>query len=224
LLTAIIAQLLAAVLIGVGLWAYPYYEVWSLVSAWRGRKFCPIGLQAEPQSGCIGGTYTIDPKWQTQVKAMRELQPDKALWALRRALTDEDAEFRRFAVVALGEFGPDAASALPELERLTRNPALCLDVIYTLGRIGPESIAILEAIRARGSHAVFEVPYVETAGGRCGRIATIVIENSRFSEAAEDALCKIYDINRGPPYEVSTVDALYDAMSFEQLCATLLGE
>lgn len=78
-----------------------------------------------------------------------------AIDAILKVLDDEDAEKRRAAFVSLAAMGPDAASAVPTLRAILKDPERGdsrAAAAYVLGKIGdPESIALLKEV-VSGSH------------------------------------------------------------------------
>lgn len=65
----------------------------------------------------------------------RLARPAEAVPALTAALRDPDVEVRRQAAIGLGELGPEARTALPELEKLSKDPDPCASVATAISRI-----------------------------------------------------------------------------------------
>lgn len=66
---------------------------------------------------------------------VRVARPAEAVPALTAALRDPDRDVRQQAAMALGELGPEARAALPELEKLSKDPDPCASVASAINRI-----------------------------------------------------------------------------------------
>jgi hypothetical protein len=63
------------------------------------------------------------------------------------ALRSHEINIRRDAARALGEIGPGAKDAVPELVKALEDDDMDLIAVWTLGRIGPTAIAAAPAIK-----------------------------------------------------------------------------
>ena len=128
---------------------------------------------------------------------------------LAETLGDEMPQVRAVAAVALGEYGPRAAAAVPELMRWIHHSQMREVVIRTIGQIGEEARAAIptlveitknaqvrpsirrraiEASRQIGSDRAAVNDAIETA---------LKDPNSRIRHAAETALKELGDQRRG---------------------------
>ena len=97
------------------------------------------------------GFSVRDPARREQVnrEARRRImpQPEPLVAALASAVSDENAFVREAAARALGEFGPDAKTAVPALvERLKDDRNVRWRTVLTLGKIGPAAIAAFQPL------------------------------------------------------------------------------
>jgi hypothetical protein len=72
---------------------------------------------------------------------------DNEIQRYREALKSPDLNVRRAAARALGEVGPDAVDAVPDLIDALDDADIDLIVLWALGRIGPAAVAAAPAIR-----------------------------------------------------------------------------
>jgi hypothetical protein len=88
---------------------------------------------------------------------------DNEVQRYREALKSPDVNIRREAAGALGEIGPGAVDAVPELIEALNDEDIDLIAVWTLGRIGPAAIAAAPAIRR----------WLEKVNSRCRRMSEI---------------------------------------------------
>ena len=88
---------------------------------------------------------------------------DNEVQRYREALKNPDVNIRREAAGALGEIGPGAVDAVPELIEALNDEDIDLIAVWTLDRIGPAAIAAAPAIRQR----------LEKVNSRCRRMSEI---------------------------------------------------
>jgi HEAT repeat protein len=62
-------------------------------------------------------------------------------------IKSHDADVRRAAARALGDIGPGAVNAVPELTEALDDEDIDLIAVWALGRIGPDALAAVPAIR-----------------------------------------------------------------------------
>lgn len=79
------------------------------------------------------------------------------------ALKGPDVEVRRAAARALGDIGPEAKEAVPELIEALNDEDMDLIAVWALGRIGPAAVAAVPAIRR----------WLEKVNSRCRRMSEI---------------------------------------------------
>ncbi|MCJ7515288.1 MAG: HEAT repeat domain-containing protein [Dehalococcoidia bacterium] len=72
---------------------------------------------------------------------------DNEVQGFREALKSPDINIRREAAGALGEIGPGAKDAVPELIEALDDEDMDLIAVWSLGRIGPAAIAAVPAIK-----------------------------------------------------------------------------
>jgi hypothetical protein len=170
--TALCVYILVAAAIGAGFWAGRYYQAWKIVDGWRAHPPELRGtFEFYPPSDPIyledcdvllppGEALTdeqIYGEWGTELRKLRRLPPDAVVWALRRALQDADSHQRYLAVAALGHWGPQAATAIPELVEIALDPHAdkemdchfeCTheEAIRTMRKIGPAAVHALRRI------------------------------------------------------------------------------
>jgi hypothetical protein len=72
---------------------------------------------------------------------------DSEVQKYREALKSTDINIRREAARALGEIGPEAKDAVPELVEALGDEDVDLIAVWTLGQIGPAARAAVPAIR-----------------------------------------------------------------------------
>jgi hypothetical protein len=72
---------------------------------------------------------------------------DNEVQKYREALKSTDIDIRRGAARALGEIGPEAKDAVPELVGALDDEDMDLIAVWALGRIGPAAIAAVPAVR-----------------------------------------------------------------------------
>ena len=131
-------------------------------------EFMPLLTDADPEVGQAAGGALV----RLGSAAMATLQPKLADPAIRRnileilaaigpaakpagelvgALGDTDPQCRGDAVMAIAAIGPDAAEAVPDLQKLLMDPAaadgLRYVAAYALGRIGPAAGAAEPVLR-----------------------------------------------------------------------------
>src|SRR4030042_2632691 len=88
---------------------------------------------------------------------------DNEVQGFREALKSADINIRRDAARALGEIGPGATDAVPELIEALDDEDMDLIAVWALGRIGPAAIAAVPAIRR----------WLEKVNSRCRRMSEI---------------------------------------------------
>jgi hypothetical protein len=81
----------------------------------------------------------------------------------KEALKSPDINIRREAARALGEIGPGAKDAVPELIEALDDEDMDLIAVWALGRIGPAAIAAVPAIRR----------WLAKVNSRCRRMSEI---------------------------------------------------
>jgi hypothetical protein len=72
---------------------------------------------------------------------------DNEVQRYREALKSADIDIRRDAARALGEIGPGAKDAVPELVEALDDADMDLIAVWALGRIGPAAVAAAPAIK-----------------------------------------------------------------------------
>ncbi len=72
---------------------------------------------------------------------------DNEVQSYREALKSAEVNVRREATRSLGEIGPRAVAAVPELIEALNDEDIDLIAVWALGRIGPAAIAAAPAIK-----------------------------------------------------------------------------
>lgn len=83
--------------------------------------------------------------WKTRLSIVKIFSQmgEEALEVLLRCLGDPEREIQREALRALGNLGPRASSALPELVELLSQDSLKNDLVQTFRKIGPQALSAL---------------------------------------------------------------------------------
>jgi hypothetical protein len=88
---------------------------------------------------------------------------DNEVHRYREALKNPDINIRREAARALGEIGPGAKDAVPELIEALNDEDIDLIAVWALGKIGPAAVEAAPAIRL----------WLEKVNSRCRRMSEI---------------------------------------------------
>jgi hypothetical protein len=72
---------------------------------------------------------------------------DNEVQRYKEALKSPDIDIRREAARALGEIGPGAKDAVPELIEALNDEDMDLIAVWAVGRIGPAAIAAVPALK-----------------------------------------------------------------------------
>lgn len=156
----------------------------------------------EVQETAVNALGAIGPEARTALPALLQLLKDEQAWykarqaaarmaaeispeapevltGLTAALRAENSLVRKAAVDALGQLGPKAKDAVPDLRRAYRYRHLQSHVIYALGRIGPAAITTL-----------IELFEVEEADKQKSQVAYALAGNAEQAKAAVPLLLK----------------------------------
>jgi HEAT repeat protein len=153
-------------------------------------------------------------------QALLRIDPDAAVTAFAKALTESDPRVRERAATALFQLGPQAKAALPALAAAAKdaNPGVLEKVFKALERIGPEAapalgaalaiedtesrLGALHALQELGPGAKAAVPAIQ---------AVLKDKDERVRHEAADALGRI-----GPAATAAT-PALLEAVADKNL-------
>jgi hypothetical protein len=72
---------------------------------------------------------------------------DNEVRRYRESLKSPEVDVRRAAARALGEIGPGAKDAVPDLVEALNDADMDLIAVWALGKIGPAAIAVVPAMR-----------------------------------------------------------------------------
>jgi HEAT repeat protein len=129
--------------------------------------------------------------------ALASIDPKtEAVPVLIEGMRSSDRDIRNQATSALGNFGPLARTAVPELIRVLQTQDTRYSALYALGRIGPDAVAAVDVLaRLLNSRDAYSAA---TALGAIGPTAAPAIprllrmlQNERTALAAAAALSKI---------------------------------
>jgi HEAT repeat protein len=121
-----------------------------------------------------------DTDWRVRLMAAGALEQAKKRGVphLRKALKAKLGDTREAAIGALGDIGPDAAAAIPDLVKLLQNPRtkthLRSRVAHALGKIGGQGIASLRRALIRGDFVTRSMVCVALAKSGAEGVAILV--------------------------------------------------